>query len=362
MCKTPSLENSRVVQICVISDDGYAMPTAVMLASARLNKNADSIYEIHCLCNGMSNFGKKKLSELHRDDFLIHILDCQSEKYANVKLPPGITASTMIKCDIAELLPHVDKILLLDGDILVKKDLLEIWQTDITDNIVAAVDDMVAMVDLGCHQLLDVQRYFNAGVMLLNLDMMRKENLGQKIIATKEAAPDSWRYGEQDPFNKVCDGSLVSLPLKWNMTPMTFRHLEHSIESINKFYGTSYGNYTEMEDDAGIIHFSAFKPWRNRLMPYTPIWQKYYNLSPYGDTNLEHEPEYPKILHVTEGNISLFGCIPFISIKENELRKVCSLFGFLRLYKLKKRNNIRKFYLFGFLPIYSYSWITRDVK
>lgn len=376
-----ALSDRPVVQIGVISDDGYAVPTTVMLASAELNKSPGSVYEVHCLCNGMSDFCKSKLRALHRPDFRIHIIDCSGEKYAHIQLPPGITASTMIKCDLAELLPGVDKLLLLDGDILVKQDLTELWQTDITGKIVAAADDMPAMEELRLHELLDIEHYFNAGVMLLNLDIMRRENIGHQIIQAKENAPSSWKLGEQDPFNKVCHNRRVFLPLKWNMSPLSFLYWEYCIEHINRFFGTSYSTYTEMEDDAGIIHFCALKPWRNRLMPYAPLWQKYHDLSPYGNTNLTHEPEYPPArptVDTTSGYIKLFGRIPFISYNKQEKRndyttlrvhlfkyipfitvtdsgprKLCVLFGFLRLYKLKRKHHLRKFYLFGCLHVYS---------
>ena len=350
-----------IIHLAVISDDGYAVPTAVMLTSAKHNKKATNQYVVHCLCNNMSHFAKRKIMELDSHDFRILIQNCEADKYAGIELPPGITNSTMIKCDLPSLLPDTDKVLFLDGDLLVKKDLSELWETNLDEKMVAAVNDMVGMVDLKLDELIQVKNYFNAGVMLLNLKFMREKNLGEKIIETKMTAPSTWTLGEQDPFNKVGEGLLVPLPPKWNMTAMLLINNGHDIHNINQFYKTNYLNYTEMEDDAGIIHFCTYKPWRNRLMPYAMFWQKYHNISPYGDTNLEHIPNYPVILKRTSGHFNLFG-IPLLCIYDTELRTDCKLFGILRLFKIKKRDNIRKLYLFGVLPICSYTWKATEVK
>lgn len=349
-----------IIHISTICDDGYAVPASVMLTSAKMHKHPQNKYCVHVLCNNVSPFHKRKFEELSAPDFNIRLIDCDAAKYDSMKMPFNITASTMIKCDIAELLPDVEKLLLLDGDMLVKKDLKELYDTDLSGKIVAATNDMVGMADMKLHELVGVERYFNAGLMLLNLDLMRQERIGEKIFECKRNAPDTWTLGEQDPFNKICNGRDVVLPLSWNVELALLRTLKHSIDDINSFYGTSYSSYTEMEDDAGILHFCNYKPWKNRLLTDAPLWQKYHDVSPYGDTTLAHEPDYPKTEKKTGTTIKLFG-IPFLSHYENEFRKDCKLFGLFRLYKIKKRKNYRKFYLLGFIPLIEYTWNTEIV-
>lgn len=342
------------IQLCVITDEGYTVPTTVMLSSVLLNKHTDTSYIVYCLCNNVSVFAKRKLQELNREDFIIKIIECDANKYASLKMPPNVTASTMIKCDLTELLPDVDKVLMLDGDILVTKDLADLWNTNLSDNLVAAVGDLVGQLDMHYCELLNVEFYFNAGVMLLNLAQMRKEHTGQKIIETKMKAPATWEWGEQDPFNKVCDGRLVKLPPRWNLTVLICYYRKHDVHDINKYYGTTYSNQLEMEDDAAIIHFNAWKPWKNRIMPFAAMWQKYHSLSPYRHTNTEHDGNYPRIAKPpTRITIKLLGCIPLLNIVESELRDEAKLFGLIKLYKIKKRKGIRKFLLFGFIPLYT---------
>ena len=55
------MNHSQTVHIAVISDEGYAYPTTVMLASAKHNKKKESKYCIHCISNGMTSFSKNHL-------------------------------------------------------------------------------------------------------------------------------------------------------------------------------------------------------------------------------------------------------------------------------------------------------------
>ena len=340
-----------IVQLCAICDTGYAVPTTVMLTSAKLNKAAGSQYHISLISNGLSGYDKRKLLELSSDDFEMEIIECDGSKYDGIPIASVFSTSVMIKCDLAEILTGLDKVLLVDGDILVKKDLTELWNIELGDNILAACSDMVGVVGDKLHELVGTPDYFNAGVMLMNLDIMRRENIGKKVVDTKLAAPSTWTLPEQDPYNVVCDGRWIKLPVKWN-TPITlFKYFNYSISAINKYYGTDYESYTALEDESCLMHFCVFKPWKNKLMHYADVWQKYHNVSPYGDTNLPHEEGYPSVPEIETTDVRLFGVIPFIRYVKKKWREDCYLFGWLRMYKVKKqRDGKREYLLFGFLP------------
>lgn len=346
------------IQLCAICDSGYAVPTTVMLTSAKLNKSADSQYHISLISNGLTLYEKQKFIELSSSDFQIDIIECDGSKYAGIPIASQFSTSVMIKCDLADILPELNKVLLLDGDILVKKDLSELWETDLGDNILAACSDMVGVVGDKLHELVGTPDYFNSGVLLLNLDIMRKEHIGQKVVETKLAAPSTWTLPEQDPYNVVCNGRWLKLPVKWNTSISLFKYFNYSISAINDYYGTHYGNYTELEDESCVMHFCVFKPWKNKLMHYADVWQKYHNMSPYGDTNLPHEAGYPSEPIIETTYIRLFGIVPIIRYVKKTHREDCYMFGFIRLYKIKKKKDgKREYLLFGFIPS-----LTRDQR
>lgn len=352
------MKEKDIVHICVIADSGYAVPTAVMLTSAKVNKHIESKYVIHYLSNGLSDFDKRKVMELSSPDFRVEIQECNADKYKDIKVysDATFTISAMIKCELGELLPSVDKVLMLDGDIIVKGDLTALYEEDISDVLIAMVKDLGAsQATIGCVQ--EVEHYCNVGVMLMNLDVMRREHTGEQFIQTKLAAPDSWIWVEQDPINWVCRNRLRLLHLKWNAMVSVFRTQQWPMTAINSFYNTNYSTMRELEDDAVILHFAAFnKPWKNRLYPYFCVYQKYYNLSPYSNTELEHivDSEPVVINEVSNIKIKLFSCLPFLLIKDKPHRKDCYMLGFIRLFKLRKTGRKRQLLLFGFLPVLSW--------
>ena len=332
-----------------------------MLTSAKIHKKTASQYIIHYLNNGLSEFDQRKVMELDSPDFRIKMQKCSAEKYKDIKIYDNatFTISAMIKCELENLLPTIDKVLMLDGDIIVKGDLTELYEEDISDVLIGMTKDLGAsQATIGCVQ--DVPNYCNVGVMLMNLKRMRKERAGEQFIQTKLTAPDSWIWVEQDPINWVCRNSLRLLHLKWNSMVSVFRTQEWSMEAINKFYNTNYKSMRELEDDAVILHFAAFnKPWRNKLYPYSSLYQKYYNESPYGDTELEHivEKEQNVDYQAYKTKIKLFGFLPFLSVNDQQHRRDCYIFGFLKLFKLRKKEKKKQLLLFGFIPFIS--WKTR---
>lgn len=352
--------NDNTLHIAVITDEGYVIPTITMLTSTRYNKSPERSYIIHVLGNNLSKFSIRKFRELDRPDFSLRFYTCSSELYADIKKPQGVSwnQNVMIKCELAELLPQLDKVLFLDGDILVMGDLGELYDIDLGSNVLAAMRELLGEKKKQ-HVIIGTAHYFNAGVMLLNLKQMREEKLGGKIIQLKQQAPDTWLYAEQDPFNVVCEGRTHYLHPRWNFLSTLYMHDKDTwpIEEFNAFYHTSYANYTEMEEDAVIHHFAWRKPWKNRNMRHAALWQKYHDISPMGNTSLEHIENYPPPPPTRKYDVCLLGLIPLIQVKSTPEITRIRLVG-VPIIKIRKRAGDTRLQLFGFLPLLS--WKTRS--
>lgn len=346
------------IHLAVVCDEGYVIPTITMLTSVLHNRKKGQSYAIHVLGNNLSSFAQRKFKELEQPDFTLRLYPCSAERYENIHIPEGVGFNhvAMVKCDIAELLPQLDKVLFLDGDILVTRDLAELYHTELGNNVVAAVRELIGE-HLGQHTLIGTSCYFNVGVMLLNLKVMREERLGEKIVQTKLQAPPTWLYAEQDPYNVVCQGRTLFLHPRWNfLSTITLSNIRMlPISAYNDFYHTSYADYTEMEEDAVIHHFATQKPWKNNTMRHAALWQKYHNLSPFGSTSLEHDPDYPprplppsRFKH----DIRLLGILPLLRVKSTPTSTSIRLLG-LPIFKIKKRENSAQYLLFCFLPLFT---------
>ena len=350
---------SNTIHIAVICDEGYVIPSITMLTSAYHNKKNGHNYAIHVLGDNISEFAQRKFKELEQPDFKVLLYPCSAERYANINIPKGASFNhvAMVKCELPELLPQVDKVLLLDGDILVTGDLAELYNTDLGNNVVAAVRELIGE-HKKLHTLIGTSHYFNAGVMLLNLKTMREEKLGEKIIQTKLQAPPTWEFGEQDPYNVVCQGRTHFLHPRWNfLSTMIWHDIQQiPISAYNDFYHTSYASYTEMEADAIIHHFAWLKPWKNNTMRHAALWQKYHNLSPLKNTSLENTPNYPprplppasRFRH----DIRILGILPLLLVNTTPTATRIRLLG-LPFFKIKKQENLIQYLLFHFIPLFT---------
>ena len=136
------------------------------------------------------------------------------------------TIGSMFRVMLPELLPDVDKIIYLDADILVNRDIKELWDTDIQDYCLAAVPDYSTVNGLEtpypvANQEVPASHYFNSGVLYMNLDRIRaKGSMHEKVLNYLEENPGA-RLLDQDALNAVYGGETFLVDESWN----TFTHL-----------------------------------------------------------------------------------------------------------------------------------------
>jgi lipopolysaccharide biosynthesis glycosyltransferase len=152
---------------------------------------------------------------------------------------------------IGELLPQeITRAIYLDVDIFVQADLYKLWTTNLPENkVIAAVNndnfqDNINRLALSGHI------YFNAGVMLIDLNRWRALDLYNKalhIVKNNEIAILWW---DQDILNFIFDGMVLELDKNWNYQLLIFR-------------GQQWFKY--LLERPKIIHFtgggSKNKPW-----------------------------------------------------------------------------------------------------
>jgi len=195
-----------------------------------------------------------------------------------------ITDVTYYRFFIPELFLNLNKILYLDVDILVKKDLSELFNKDITGFLAGVVEceyikrlknknKNFPQTNLSIQEyeknILNkrTDKYFNAGVLLLNLDLIRKEKISQKLWNFLEENKNRIVYQDQDVLNSVFDNRVIFLDKKYN---------KHAVNSY-KF------------NDVVLLHFiGKDKPW-DIYMHNSKEYLKYYKKTPFFTTkeNLE---------------------------------------------------------------------------
>ncbi len=272
----------RTIDVVMGADDGYIQHSAATMASILLNCDASSNFRFHILDGGISSDKKEKLLKLKKlRDFDIQFYDMT--KYDWSMFPDNrafITLVTYYRLRIPEVLPKsIQKALYLDGDMIIEQDLKELWNTDISDYMLGAIEDVEGIDSR--NRLGLSNKYFNAGVLLLNLEKIRKTDLLKDSVSYLEKNKNRIIYQDQDILNGLFNTQYKNLPLKWNVN--------------SHMYFRTEKKHTYTDNDAkvvrtypGIIHFTggAIKPWNQNKLTH-PLADEYWKYSKYTEFYFE---------------------------------------------------------------------------
>lgn len=283
---------SKKISVVFISDNNYAVNTAVAVTSLKCNRNINVKYEIFLISDGISKEIQNKIHSMEDVNFHINIIE-----YANSMKgtsPKGVYVSTtaLAKFFLAEILYDCDKVIYLDGDVIVQNDLENLYNVDIENCYAAVVRDVLSeQMEPSIMKRLhsNLQYYFNSGVMLLNLKKMRDENLSKVLLEYKKNGINY--FMDQDALNVVFDGNVYYLPCKYNYIITLNDKMKKNDISID--FGFDFTK-TEMERiiDAYVIHLAGpKKPWEVYLPYATDIFMKYYRMCPFSEKEMICPPK-----------------------------------------------------------------------
>lgn len=328
-----------MINLCFVTDDGYAMPTGVTIYSIYKNRNLKNKYAVYILGKDISDENKNQLKKLDCENFKIHLIDCVGEDYSNLYLP-GIpaTPTSIYKFFIPNILSDIDRVLYLDGDIIVKNDLEELYKLNLGDNYIGAVKDSIGLSN---KKYLDGNySYINSGVMLMDLDKMRRNDIPNKLLEYRKTGYN--KFMDQDAFNYVLKGKILQLPFKYNtqlnvISTAIGLNRDYTVENIVKYWKITedVASFSDIFNHSLILHYTRAKPWKYYDGYGNDLWLFYYYNSQYGDTSILRESYHiKKIVSTKTYKLSSF----LSSIKKNILKVLKSL------KKSKQNEFLEQFY------------------
>lgn len=189
------------------------------------------------------------------------------------------TISTYMRCFITKVLPpDIHRILYIDCDILVNSSISKLWATDLEGKAIGAVDDMWALKGNGERLGYDSKySYFNAGVLLINLDYWREHDTYHQSLAFIKAHKNVLQFHDQDILNGLFHNSRKELHPCYNMQDTFFRYKRKFVRpDVLK-------QVDECIDTPVIIHFTGgHKPWHYKCYhPWRKVYLAYIEKTPY---------------------------------------------------------------------------------
>jgi lipopolysaccharide biosynthesis glycosyltransferase len=250
----------------------------VAITSLICNKNPDTYYDIYIIAAELSEMEIEKFYEFRGGKVDIHIIRVSLAKFADIPKFFQVTSTVCHKFDLPDLIPHQDKVLYFDSDVLIQKDLSDLFEINIDDYYAGVVKD-IPLIDND----LNIENYFNSGVMLLNLKLMRENNIPTALLNIRKST-DNLTFVDQDCFNILFEKKVKLLPMKYNCFYNFFLRFrdKYTLDYINKCFGTHYSSLENIKKDSCIIHLAGYdKPWIYFDSVFAREWDEYFQKSPF---------------------------------------------------------------------------------
>lgn len=274
--------SSKIIVVCSC-DDNYAPYCGTMITSLFHNNSKNDI-EVNILSEYISLKNQNKFEILaNQYKQKINIVPVDKNKYA--ALPIGgkfvnISTEAYFRLNMPSAFTQYDKVLYLDCDMIVRHDLSELWNIDLTGYAIAAVKDCICMQHYNINRLgyEPKHAYYNSGMGVYNLAFLREFEFENKVEVFIKKHFNKIIYHDQDIINAICHGYIKDVSVRWNMLDVFLMKDSHIVAE----------NKDDLEhwiENPGIIHYSAkYKPWNiEGFHQYKKEFWKYVKMSPWTD-------------------------------------------------------------------------------
>lgn len=206
------------------------------------NASADIYVHFHVVTHGLWRKDKAALAytvSRHSDCASIRMMGFQSGRVKHLQRSRIITRTAYARMFLEEFLPHnVRRVIYVDCDVVFERDVGELWNTDLQGKTVGAVDN-AHWQDSSFHQTrlgLADPRYFNSGVLLVDMERWRRLGIGARALAFAELMGDKLVMHDQDALNGALQNDWLDLPLAWN-TWIIHPHIHNDSDAVFHFMG-----------------------------------------------------------------------------------------------------------------------------
>ena len=268
-----------MIHIGLCTDNRYAMACGVCVTSLFEN-NKNEIITVYVLEKGLTDDNKKKFHTLAADYGqkieLIPVDDCLFKGYPTTH---QFRLSIYYRFLFASILPKdVHKLIYLDCDTLVLDSLRELWNTDVTDYSIAAVEDQQGDNVHIFNRLQEIEKYYNSGVLIINLERWREDDSMRHLMQLMDSNANRFVFLDQDAINVLFRDSTLELSYRYNVQNMFYMKNKEITLHWRK-----WERIAQAKEHPVILHFcSSLKPWQEECQhPRRELFLDYFNHSPW---------------------------------------------------------------------------------
>jgi len=277
--------DSTSIPIAIASDNNNKLQLMVVICSILKNKASDSRLRFYLLIT--DDFDQQVINALEsmfvQFDVQYYSFIKMGNKYENSKIfTKHLSTPAFYRLSLSEFLQE-NKCIYLDTDVIVLCDLCELFGQIDSDYLLSGVKSACFYWPLDSLETrakyLKVDKfdkYINSGVLVMNLNLMRKQNSVQKY---NDLLSYNFKNEDQDILNSACYDYIKIIPPKYNSMTKYWN------DNFNNYYSDCFPYlkycYSESEwkeacEDPVIIHYAdKEKPWNTMGVAYFRLWWQY---------------------------------------------------------------------------------------
>ena len=273
------------MNVLVTFDDRYYYPCIIMLHTL-FERHPDTAIRVFLIHSRVSESNLRSLAALCEEQKGAFVEVPVSEKMFS-DVPTGSFPREMYYRVLAAriLPPDLDRILYLDPDMIVTDSLLDFYQMPLEGIYFAGAQDrwlnyphnLAYRERVGFH---DRQKYINSGVLLIHLELLRKEQDVAALYQKAASEGANWRFPDQDLINTLYEDQIAVVDDRYNLNANILWAKEWLVYSLAPFLPNVR---------PAVIHFPGLrKPWRGRYAGnlYGQYWSREWKYSPHRSLRL----------------------------------------------------------------------------
>jgi lipopolysaccharide biosynthesis glycosyltransferase len=278
------------MEVLCAFDERYLPHTATMLCSLLEHNTVSRIHLFYSSADGQEPRELERLeSFVARYGGATARYKMDPEHFRDFRVDKWVSVATYYRILAARILPtDIDRVFYLDSDMIVRSSLAELWNTDLSGRALAAVGELADSRAVDLVGLPSGAKYFNCGVLLINLEFWRRNNVYERAAAFIRSNPDKVELWDQDALNAILVGLWVEIPAYWNAQS----HFITGLPATRVACLTTEQRAMVPIADPAVVHFDgASKPWHWSFRhPFQNEYHKYRLKTPWPRYELEGRP------------------------------------------------------------------------
>jgi lipopolysaccharide biosynthesis glycosyltransferase len=262
------------VHVACCFDDEMVLPALILASSVRQFGAGGRKIRFYALHTSSARILRHAATRLNSPHFDFVAIPAEAARFEAIPIHGEYTRATYMRLMLPEILPDVSRLVYLDTDTVLNRSVADLFDTDLRDRPVAAC------VDIGIRQNLDAslivpgfaesprdhlalldlapEEYFNAGVMVIDLDCWRRDALAAKLEQLLLNPPHKLLWQDQDAMNLLFRNDYVALDPRWNCLAVILAGITPERPAAAGLADI----YEQWADDPWIVHYAGqCKPW-----------------------------------------------------------------------------------------------------